>query len=292
MNKLMVFSLMVLMCVSCAKKNETSSDVDPVEASVESGITMISGMADEQVGASLAYRAPETRPTVWASLLGSQAWAADCTRAYYSSCISGVKNANYNQCSISGTSRQLTGNVALTYSDMSCGLSSNGDTVTRTYSLKINGPRGGEVEHSSDSQTDYRNGSAYGGGGRLTKTSTGWQLDILGRHTTLKFSGRELFDVSIRTLSPLSVSGGLNRASRVVQGGQLEVNHNIAKFTTTITPSNLQWSAACCHPTSGSLSMSFSGTKTGSASVTFNGCGSATVDQGGQTSTIQLSYCE
>jgi len=77
-----------------------------------------------------------------------------------------------------------------------------------------------------------------------------------------------------------------------MNGGSLEVNHNLAGFTAIFTPSNLQWSAGCCHPVAGSLAVTYSGSKTGTATVSFNGCGSATVNQDGQSQAVEFSYCE
>jgi hypothetical protein len=170
-------------------------------------------------------------------------------------------------------------------------MASTGNTVTRTYNLEISGPRGGKINHSSDNRSDYR-GTSYGGGGRLVKTAAGWDLSVLGRNSVLSFRGKNIFDVSVRTITPMNITGSLSRAGRVVNGGQLEVNHNLAGFTSVITPTNLQWSNTCCHPISGSLAVTYSGSKTGSATVSFHGCGSASVNQGGQTSVIQMSYCE
>ncbi len=287
-----------LLCtVACGKKAQddtssaTSLSVDPVEASIESGITVVSGMADDQAGSSYAQLTSKIQPSIWQTMLGKQAFADTCARAYWQTCNSGVKEADYAGCTVAGTARTITGSVQLSYSHASCTLTTDGDSVTRTYDLAISGPRGGEVAHQSTVKADYR-GTSYGGGGKLTKTSSGWDMEILGRHSQMTFRDKSVFDVSVRTLSPLQVSGGLARGSRMLNGGQLEVNHNLSKFTAVITPSNLQWSAGCCHPTAGSLSVTYSGSKTGTATVTFQGCGTGVVDQGGQQQQIELSYCD
>lgn len=268
--------------------------VDPVEASVESGLTMISAVADEESGSSLALKtnAEEMRPNyVQLLLVGEKAYAASCWRPYYSPCVDGLKTADYDNCGIPNTSRTVDGQAALAYSQLNCSLASEGDTVQRTYGLAITGPRGGVVSLTSANQADYR-GISYGGGGRLTKVSGGYELDVLGRHTSFVYRSRSIYSTSVRTLAPISVTGGLARATRRMTGGQLEVNHNIAGFTALFTASNLGWSSNCCHPTSGSLSVTYSGSRNGGATVTFSGCGTATVDQGGQQSTLQMSYCE
>lgn len=293
MKRILLFSLLVVLSVGCKKKAEDDSDlsVDPVEASVESGLTMVSGMADDQAGTAYALNSKPEPASIWKIILGEKAYAATCQRALYASCSGGVRSANYNQCDIMGTAANLYGQVSLTYSDAACSMAANGNTVTRTYNIEINGPRGGQISHSSDNRSDYR-GTSYGGGGRLTKTASGWNAEILGRNSVLSFRGRTIFDVSVRTLSAMGLTGSLSRSSRVLSGGQLEINHNVAGFTAIMSPTNLQWNNTCCHPVSGSLSVTYSGSKTGNATVTFSGCGSASVNQGGQVSTINMSYCE
>lgn len=284
---------LLLLTTSACKKNlqDESSSVDPVEASLETAMNMVSGLSDDQAGASYALRSEATKPSVIQWLMGPVAYAEACLRAYYATCVNGVKSATYNACDINYGSATLSGSVQLTYSHNSCTLTTNGDSVTRTYDVVFTGPRGGAISHSSALASDYR-GTQYGGGGKLTVAPVGWTVDILGRHTNLTWKGRSLYNVSVRTLAPMSITGSLGRNGRILNGGQLEVNHNLAKFTSVIQPNNLQWQSTCCHPVSGSLNISFSGSKSGSATVQFNGCGSATLDKDGQSQDISLSYCE
>jgi hypothetical protein len=290
-----LFLVLILTALTACQQKapDTEASVDSVEAVVESGLTLMSGIADDQASTTFAARSSmgDAR-LVWLRLLAEPAWAATCQRALASSCVAGVRSATYNQCELSGTAATLYGNVTLTYSDGACSLSVAGQSVTRSYNVEFAGPRGGKVAHSSEARSDYR-GTTYGGGGRLSRTTSGWDLEVLGRNSTLTSRGRTLFDVSVRSLSPISVTGSLLRSSRVLNGGQLEVNHNLAEFSAVLTPNNLRWSQSCCHPTSGSLSVQYSGSRTGGATVNFLGCGSAeVVNQDGQASSIQLSYCE
>lgn len=287
-------ALIVISQLACQKKNndtDSTSSLDPVEASLETGISMISGMSDDQAGGSLAMSPIRPRSLIAEGLFPLAHASTSCSRPITATCSSGVRALNYDGCTVASTSRTMNGSANLTYSDNSCALSTNGDTVTRTMDIEISGPRGGVYSLSSDSQADY-NGNIYGGGGRITKTSGGWNLDILGRHSSFTYKGKSLASVSVRTLSAMQVTGSLSRSSRVVSGGQLEVNHNLSGFTALITPSNLEWSSICCHPVSGSLSVTYSGSKSGSATVSFNGCGAADVTSDGQTKSIEFSYCE
>ncbi|MFN7453622.1 MAG: hypothetical protein ACK5RO_03075 [Pseudobdellovibrionaceae bacterium] len=291
-NKLILATMVVGLSVGCAKKNDSETSVDPVEATLESGISVISGMADDQAGSSFA-KSEATIPSIWDALLPQKAIASgSCTRAVLSSCSSSQRRAVHSSCQLGSSLVTLSGEVTLTYSQASCLLSGAGDSVVRSYDLEYEGPRGATLNLSSAIQSDYR-GTSFGGGGRLTRTASGYDLDVLGRHSRLVGPrGGEIYDLSVRTLSPLGISGGLSRSSRTVNGGSLEVNHNLAGFTAVFTPSNLQWSASCCHPISGSMTVNYSGSKMGSATVSFNGCGSAEVNQDGQTQTVEFSYCE
>lgn len=295
-------ALLVLALVStagCADKLKTqsASEMDPHEAAIESAVTTVDGMADDQDGGSFAsYRTEKSNryDAIAALLRGQQAQAAGgCGRAVFQACVNGVKSIEYDSCEINGTRFVLDGSVNLTYSDLSCALSATGDSVTRTFRTKITGPRGGSVEHfSSERDVRLANGPV-GGGGKLTKSATGWSVDVLGHHAvgTLP-NGRPLFDVSLKTAAPLQVSGSLARAGRIVDGGQLDVYHNLAGFKASFVPSQLQYSNTCCHPVSGSLSITYTGSITGSAVVTFNGCGDASLNRAGSVRRFLLSYCQ
>lgn len=281
----------LLLFSACAKDDEDSV-VDPVEASLESGVTVLSGMADDQAGSSFALSTkPAQHPLEL--LLGEPAFAAACGRAVSQSCASGgVKSVSYSSCQV-GLASSLSGSLTLDYSDNSCSMAVNGNTVTRTYNWTLTGPRGGTLTRSSDSMSDY-SGDTYGGGGRLTKTASGFDLEILGKHTELKGPrGTVLYDISVRTTSAIGLDQ-VARNGRTMNGGSIEVNHNLAGFTAVLVPNNLEWSSSsCCHPTGGSMTVTYSGSRSGSATLTFGGtCGTATVTSGSGTQNIVLGFCE
>ncbi|MCB0384500.1 MAG: hypothetical protein KDD43_03835 [Bdellovibrionales bacterium] len=275
--------------VGCGDNEDKALD-STFELSAESMITALSGTADDHNGGS--YASANLRKQNIAELFLPRAYAATCSRAALETCSSGVKTATYSACDISGTLLSLDGSVTLTYSDSGCGMASASDNVTRTYDYTITGPRGGNLQVFSTALTDYR-GTSISGGGKLTNTGSNWEVQVLGKNKILKTAGGvTIMSHSIRTLSNVTITGGLSRSSRVMNGGQVEVNHNLAKFTAVYTPNNLQWSSTCCHPVSGSLSVTFDGTVTGTGSVVFNGCGSATVAKDDKERNISLSYCE
>ncbi len=284
----------LLLLSACAKKKADSSDsINELGASVESGMTAVQSAADEQSGESFAdnRKTFETYAYQAKNLLLPEAWASVCSRAVIDPCVAGVKQETYSACQLPYSNRSMDGVVTLTYSDATCSMASTGDKVERTYEVNIRGLEGGILNISSASHTDYR-GNTLGGGGRLTKTNAGWDIEVLGKHKRFTRNSRELFDISVRTTSPISVAGSLSRAGRTVNGGAFEVIHNKAQFTATYQPVNLAWSNVCCHPISGSLNVSYTGSVTGTATVTFNGCGLATLAKDGLSEDLTLNYCE
>lgn len=300
-NQIILVLTLTLALSACGKKavETTSSDldlfsVDQTESVVESGITALNGVADEQANSALtSFTKPQNlnKYELFKSVFIQEAFAAVCSRAYQQSCVNGIKTISYSGCTNSNAAATFNGDVSLTYSHGSCTLAVSGDSVTRTYDLNIAGPRGGIMSVTSDNAVDYL-GSSYGGGGKLSKTNSGFEIEIMGKHKSLSYNGRTRYSVSMRTTSPVQITGTIARAGRTVSGGALEINHNLAKFTTSITPNNLNYSNVCCHPVSGTLAINYSGSITGSATLTFNGCGSATYVKAGQSKDITLSYCE
>lgn len=287
--KLTVLLAGLLVVSACAQDEEGQTAVDPVEAMIESAVTVLSGIADDQSGANFAWRHSSPHPLEL--LLGEQAFAAVCSRAVSQSCSANQKTITYSACQV-GLANTLSGNVTLTYSNGSCSMSTDGNTVTRTYEWTLTGPRGGTVTRTSASMMDYT-GASYGGGGRLTKTASGFSLDILGKHTELYGPrGTVWYDVSMRTTAALSLNQ-VARSGRILTGGALQVNHNLAEFTATFVPSNVVWTSSCCHPTGGSISVSYSGSRSGSGTLQFGAtCGTATLTAGSETQTVSLGFCE
>lgn len=290
MNKLTCALILVSIFTGCAKQSTEESDlvISTTTAEVESGSTAVASILDEQAGSNYAVTTPANK-SIFEHVV-PKSYAANCMRPYFSICNAGVKAATYSSCEVGAFT--LSGSAQLQYSQNSCSMNMTGDSVTRTYNLERVGPRGGTLNVSSDTKADYRGSLSYGGGGRITKTVAGFSLDVLGKHKALKVRDRAVYDISIRTISPLQIVGGLERANRTIQSGQLEVNHNRAGQTAVWTYNNVQFSSQCCHPVSGTIDINWSGAKTGQAQMTFQGCGLAQVTEGGQSTQVEMSYCE
>ncbi|MBN8541781.1 MAG: hypothetical protein J0L82_15425 [Deltaproteobacteria bacterium] len=283
--------------LGCRQEEEASDTYssDAQTDALESAVTMVQGQADDAAGGTFALqtRSSASKYAIAESLLFSSANAANCGRAFAQSCSVGVKSISYTNCSI-GSAFTLNGSVTLTYSDNGCALDI-GDNVVRTYDHSISGPRGGAIQTTSTLRTDYR-GTQIGGGGRLERTgASAWQIEVLGKHKIGTRNGRTLFDVSARTTTPVDLTGTLDRSSRTVSAGAIEINHNRAQFTAVYSVAAgqpLVWNSSCCHPISGQLNATYTGSVTGSGSVTFNGCGSAQLSKDGSNRTLSLGYCE
>lgn len=300
-------AMTALLCATaCGKKADspggTDSEVTTSSTSdtIEQGITSASAIADDGSGEVFSQSANDLFQSAatshakyaWVGFLINSATAANnCSRAYQASCVNGTKTASYSNCSVADSAINLAGQIELQYSNMSCRLEV-GDSVLRLYDYTINGPRGGAINVTSALRQDYL-GESIGGGGKLSRTAiNAWSLEILGKHKIGTRRSKTLFDVSIRTTAPIAVTGALSRTGRTMNGGTLEVHHNLAKFTASFKPNNLKWSSGCCHPTSGSMDVTYSGSLTGNATVTFNGCGTGVLQKDGSSENLNLSYCE
>ena len=287
------FTILVLTLVSlsaCQQKDDESgfSLADSDADALESGMTMVQGLADDASNGSFTV-----------SQKGEvQQESADfgpltaCGRAVAQSCSLGVRTISYSGCQAG--SFTLNGSVTLTYSNMSCSLS-NGENIVRTYDHTLTGPRGGSIQTTSSARSNYL-GNSISGGGRVAQTgASSWEITLLGKHKIGTRNGRTLFDVSARTTSPLAVSGGLARAGRTIASGTLVVDHNRAGFTATYSVASgqpLVYQSSCAHPTSGVLNVSYSGSVSGSGTIQFNGCGTAQLVKDGSTRSLSIGYAE
>jgi hypothetical protein len=292
---------LALLAAGCEReglKLPSGSSEPTSEAEVlESAITGLSGQADDAAGESFAVKSSRQKieSLVWLASL-PQSEATSCVRPRATACQTntGTQSVEFSSCSIESRAFTLTGQISLQYSNNSC-LLSVGENVRREFDWSIQGPRGGKIQSTSALRADYR-GTQIGGGGRLTRNAASeWQHEVLGHHKLATRNGSNLMDISMRTLSPMIYSGSLSRAGRQLTSGQLEVNHNLAKFTSTLTVAAgkpLVWSSSCCHPVSGQLDVSLQGSQSGQASVEFQSCGAAVWTKNGLSQSISLGYCD
>lgn len=263
------------------------------ELSVEAAVTSMGSMMDEfRSGSRLGL---QSQSSLGASGLSMQrAMSPTCAPAFMQACNNGVKEMNFSNCNVLGRV-EISGNISLDFSNTSCGIQNAGDQVVRTYDVSfLSTRRNIRLEASSADQADYR-GEVYGGGGMLTRTNTGYEIEILGDHRLLDKLDKgenDPIEVSSRTLEqPIVIDGDIQQRDLRLRSGVLEVNHNTAQYTAVIAANNLQWTSSCCHPIGGSMTLDVTGSRSGSGSLTFNACGDATLDINGNVRDIDLDIC-
>ena len=256
-------------------EEENISLSDSSEFLIDSAIGAISGVIDDQIG-GLYLSTPCFRPSVAA-------------------CENSERTMTYESCSLGTSGLSLNGTITLTYSAIDCNMATILNSVTRTYNYEIIGPRGGSLQMSSEPAQAYE-GTSVSGGGRLTHIGDSqWQVELLGKHRTLSFGGQTIYDHSLRSGSPLTVTGSLNRSSRQVNGGSIEIFHNSAEYTLNLVPNNLTWNGGC-HPSSGSLTGTLTGSLEGSVTITYTGMGQGQIlierPEEDEERSFEHSYCE
>lgn len=221
----------------------------------------------------------------------AHALVTTCTAlANSDNCNSKTKSASYTDCPLTG-GLTFSGTVTLSFSSVICALSS-GNTLTRTLSLSRSTIGGGKVSTSSASHLDYR-GNVIGGGTVTTNSSGIYSLAIPGLRKLRTSGGNNtIYDISVRTTSAFTISDPTS-TSLTVSSGSMEVIHNVAQYVATVSANALAYSySSCCYPTSGTLSVSYSGAASGSGSISFPSCGKATLTVGSASTSLTLIGCE
>lgn len=233
---------------------------------------------------------------------------AACSLSQRSSCNSGVRTIDWGGCSIGTSGATLSGIWTEIYNDTaSCSMASATNTVNRRPTTGITLTINQGLLTGATLTTDTSGGTAYDGTTSMGSTgilvantdnvvSGTRAISIDSIHKVLKGpKGSTWFDYFIKTGSAITVSGTRSAGNRTISSGTLSIYHNKAKYTASHSFSNVVWgSSSCCYPTAGAIASSFSGTVTGTTSMTFTStCGTATfVDTNGTPSNVTLSQCE
>jgi hypothetical protein len=282
----------LLLLMSCSKNTASTGAISTAEQAVIGGQPVIDGAVNAQSAETGVIS--QNNFSRWLGIETAEASVGCGSFAYSDSCTNaGVKSANYYGCQAWGGI--ISGTVTLNYSNVSCLLDIGGGTLTRKAILTREGLDAGTMyTDGSSSSTNYVGGTAGGGTELSYVAPASYNLTVFGVRKTLNdTSGNTIFDLTAQTSGALTISGNL-LGSKTITGGSLAVFHNTAQYTATLSPTNLTYSdSTCCHPVSGSMAISFIGSVTGSAVVTFNPtCGSETFTMNGETDMIQLAGCE
>jgi len=268
--------------LGCQRANPLEPDDVSITAAAEAAVVSLGGIFDEVGTGNFEGRRSRV--------------ACDGRAAEVTQCPNHKKTRVYSGCTL-GTSRHtLSGVVYLEYTDgATCALGSDGDSVVRTANLVRTAANTTTYQISSSLHSTY-DGVELGEGARITKTSAGHNLDLLG-HRRMKVSNSEktVYDISIATTpgSPLILTGGMTRPSRKITDGSFKLYHNTGLYSMTFTPSAVTYANDCCYPVSGSFAITYAGTINGTGTLTFTGCGAGTITRTNlENAAFQFTTCE
>jgi hypothetical protein len=288
----------------CGTKTDLSGDQTYLVA--DSAVSSVNGALNdsEQANSYALRRGFEIIPT---------AYAVSCGLSRFSPSVGGncagtvgakTVTANFNSCE-AGRSDEFTfnGQVTLTFdSSATCntwlggiGLPTSGSVTRTTTNFTRTNPGGSQVSVSSAAFPNYA-GVSIGGGVTTTFGAATRLLTINGLHRVrTSATGREVFDHTVSTTSPIVVSGTRLGGNRVISSGTVKVDHNLAKFSSTASMSGLSWNSSCCHPIAGKLTFALVGTDTSSIVIDYatGTCGVANITKNGDSlGTLDLPGCE
>jgi hypothetical protein len=279
--KLTFFSLCLAVVAGCG--DGLAADVELANATGDA----MANLDEASIGSSLAlqelpirqtpdFLKPSLKRRVWDALFPS-AYADSCWTEPFTACASGGETRTFSGCNIGLDT--IDGTVTLAFSDPSCSMLAATDSVTRTGDFTVTGFEGGTLTVTSP-----------GGGQELTNNGN-LAYQVLGMERVATGpDGKELFDISSSTTSDLGVTG-LTRATRVVNGGTLVIQHNLLNYSAALSPQHLAWSTTCNCPVSGSWTGTLSGSRTGSYTLEITGCGTAALTVGDASESIILDRC-
>ncbi len=281
--------------------DQTGDEVAGRDAAAGVSTLLANIAATLQTSFLTAQNAPELKPTlvetVFNQIFGfAYATVTSCTATAYSdTCASGLKEAIYSGCTVSGSSRTFTGTIRLNFSSSTCAFTAAGQTITRQIENVRYVTAVDTYTTRTGSRTDYR-GTTIGGGTQLAKTAGGYEVNVLGFN---KFytaqSGAVPHDVSIRSSTNLALTDPTS-SSITFTSGTLEVVDSVNEFVASYVPANVVIDySTCCYPSSGSMTVNYtSGSLTGSALVNFysTSCGAAIVTSGSDSGPVPLWGCQ
>lgn len=225
---------------------------------------------------------------------------AACTfSAARSTCSGNVSTISWGGCTI-GTAA-LTGGWSEAWSAGFCAdgnsptALTSGTSVTRTSSggQVLTFASGATLTTDTIAHTTYDGTSIPGTGITISNSSGTRTVVINGLHKVLVGpKGRTWFNHTL-TSTGLTVTGTRLGGNRVVSGTSVHY-HNLAEYKATHVFNTVTWgSSTCCYPTSGSVSSTLVGSRSGTVSLSFTStCGEANfTDTDASVSSVTLSQC-
>lgn len=287
--------------VSCVGNSSVNYDID-LSSVTEVGVTVVSSIADDASTGDVGVSSVDVAS--FEDEIGTVGVDEFTCEDGWSSCVHGVRTrvtdcvnpaVNYTK-DVSLSFFGPTGAV-----DTSCtGLGTTGNYVTKSGTEKLIIPINGDYTSTSDAQNNYNNVS-IGGGAEITKRADGSVLITINginkNHTDRNDALVWTHSVHTDPSSPL-VLNQLARNGRSISSGTVIVDHNESKFTATLVFNNVTYTTStsstgnCCYPVSGTLSVTLSGSRTGTGTLTFSQtCGTATYSGDISGETLMMISC-
>jgi hypothetical protein len=208
-------------------------------------------------------------------------------------CAGNAVTFTYNDCSFGSSIATWTGSQTLQF---------GGAATCNTTVLPLTGAGAGTLTRTIAPNTvrispfglsvilDTQNASGYyqsvSGGFLITGVAGGHTVTIDGIHLV-----SSNWNHSLSTTSPLQVTID-GSGNRTFTSGTIQIQHNLAKFVGSAVLNNMYVAAGTCFPSSGSITTTFSGNRTGSETLVFNGGTKATLtSSSGQVTNVTLSHC-
>lgn len=208
--------------------------------------------------------------------------AANCARPVTVNCTSStLQSILYSSCTIGEYA--VTGTVELDYSTAQACTDSEADSIVID--------NGESVVRTADFGFVSTN-TTYAHDGTSTFSRAGGTYTISLANTITKTTSGQTNYIHTYSSSNLALNQ-IPRSGRQIATGNVSVSHSNTDFTAAYSFSNVSWGNGCCHPTSGSIDITLTGTVTnGTGTLTFTStCGSAELDMGSGVSTVNIGNC-
>lgn len=288
LKNLLLLSAICLVFTGCGDDEETSTTPsDSIAQQLGDAMTSMDDSGGSDGGYAMilsgqkAVAAIEPKNTfleVYESLV-PPAYAATCAATNtFGTCSSSQVIRDFQDCTIGRATFQ--GTITFDFSDASCTLANNSDTITRNPSFTITGANGGTFQVS-------RTGT---NGQRITRNSaSSFAYSNDGIRRVLSFNSRTIADYTAQTTSDITITGA-SRSGRTANGGSLQVTNNLTETICNFVPTNVTWSNTCTCAVSGTWSATCDDGTTATY-VIGNGCGQGTLTIDNESSEVTLDQC-
>jgi len=217
--------------------------------------------------------------------------------SFFGSQNSGIVTRTWSNCVGDAGAFKRNGTVYLGWSSLSTitPYVQNGSILKRaTSDLKMTRvSTGNYVEitgNDSSNQVNSTNANQVINWTSVSGSNRTFTLRINETRTGKTSGGATLFQHVVTTPTELTINVDTAAKTRTITSGTIRVQHALANFNVDTTFSSAVWDIDTCQPKSGSATVTISGSRSGSGSVTFNN-GTVTFTYEGTSGTLTLPGC-